>query len=108
MEANMEVILVYVTHPDRAAARAIVDRLLDARLIACANTLPIASTYRWKGAVEHAEEVVTVLKTRAALWPRVAAEIAAVHPYEVPCIVRVPAAASGPFAAWIYEETCEA
>ena len=104
----MEFLFLYVTHPDRETATRIVDTLLEARLIACANTVPITSAYWWQGRIERAQEVVTIMKTRSTLRARVEEAITAAHPYEVPCIVSMAAEASEPFGAWIQDETREA
>jgi periplasmic divalent cation tolerance protein len=101
----VNLVLGYITHESREAARRVVDHLLEKRLIACANLVPIESVYRWKGRLEHAEEVVSVVKTRPEHWERVKAEIAAVHPYEVPCILKLAAEANEPFRAWVEDET---
>lgn len=99
-------VMAYVTAPDRAAARAIVRRVLDARLAACANLVPIESEYWWRGAREHAREVLVIFKTRRALVPRLEAAVRAVHPYEVPCLVTYAMdAGSAPYLAWIDRET---
>lgn len=79
---------VWVNCPDREAADRIADACVEARLAACANVLaPIGSVYRWKGAIERAEEVPLVLKTRAELFDEIALAVKRLHPYEVPSIV---------------------
>ncbi len=76
-----------VACPDAATARSIADFLLARRLIACAQLWgPVESRYRWQGALESAEEVLLVLKTRRAAFEEVAAAIRALHPYETPAI----------------------
>ena len=101
----MPLILVYITHPDKETARRVVDHLLTERLIACANLLPIESAYWWQGAIEHAEETVTICKTNEEHWEAVRDEVAKMHPYDVPCIVRIGAEANQAFSAWIDTET---
>lgn len=78
---------VYVTCPDRDVARRIARHLLDERLVACANLLPIESLYRWQGAIEEGAEVAMFLKTRRENVDAVVAAVREAHPYEVPCVV---------------------
>ena len=42
------------------------------------------STYRWQGAVEHADEVLLLIKTTRVRMPAVQERIVALHPYELP------------------------
>ena len=46
--------------------------------------------YRWKGAVEAADECVLVIKSRRDLVAGIAEEFAGMHPYEVPELVALP------------------
>ena len=63
-----EVVIVYTTYPSLVEAEAAGRRLVEEKLAACVNILPqMVSIYRWKGAVERADEVVMLVKTRAAL-----------------------------------------
>ena len=100
---------VWVNCPDRETAERIAEACVAARLAACANLLaPVSSIYRWKGAVERAEEVPLLLKTRAALFDRLAARVKALHHYEVPSIVATALPqAEAAYAAWLVEETRE-
>jgi periplasmic divalent cation tolerance protein len=99
--------LVYVTCPDFNVAEAIARALLEARLIACANLLPTAtSVYRWKGAIESAAEVILIAKTTEALSSVVMNSVKALHPYETPAILCLaPEAVDPAFAAWVMSET---
>ena len=61
-----EVVVLLVTAPDAETGRRIARALVEERLAACVNVLPgVHSIYRWKGAVEEADEVMLVVKTRA-------------------------------------------
>ncbi len=98
---------VLITCPDRTTAETIGRACVSERLAACANVgSPILSVYRWKGAVEEAEEVPLVLKTRAALFEKLSARVRPLHPYDVPCIVAMDLVQVDPvYAAWLDEET---
>lgn len=103
----MTFIDVLITCPDRASAEAIARACIDERLAACANIGdPVTSIYRWKGAVETADEVTLLLKTRADLFDRLGARAKAMHPYDVPCIIATePIAVEPAYAAWLKAET---
>src|SRR5206468_10600818 len=82
--------MAYVTAPDRATARDIARAVLDRRLAACANLWPVESVYRWHGKRQETNEFVIVIKTRAALLPKLIGVVRRLHPSEVPCIVSYP------------------
>ncbi|MFO1105393.1 MAG: divalent-cation tolerance protein CutA [Amaricoccus sp.] len=98
---------IHIPCPDRATAEAIAQALLERRLVACANIGgPMASLYRWNGAIERAEEVPLALKTRSELFEAVAEAAAALHPYDLPAIHAVEAvAATDAYFSWILSET---
>ena len=77
--------------------------LVEERLAACCQVLPaIRSTYLWEGAVEQADEVLLLAKTRADLFDRLAARVTQLHPYDVPEVVAVPLThLSSPYAVWL-------
>ncbi len=102
----MPFILIYTTYKDQTSADLIVDKLLDDKLIACANFFPITSRYHWKGKIENSNEIVAILKTRTELWEPVKAFIEQHHEYETPCIIRLAeVAANDSYASWIQTET---
>lgn len=66
-------------------------RLVEERLVACAQVLgPVSTTYRWKGQVERAQEWYCHLKTTLERLPALQARIRELHPYDVPEIIAVP------------------
>lgn len=103
-------LVVLTSLPDAAAARALASRLVELRLAACVNILaPCRSVYRWQDAVEDAEEVPLLIKTTAARYPALEAEIRDRHPYELPEIVAVPLVRGLPaYLDWIVAETTPA
>ncbi|MFC5302161.1 divalent-cation tolerance protein CutA [Azospira restricta] len=100
-------LLVFTNCPDPASAEALAAALVELRLAACANVLaPCRSVYRWQGQVEQADEVPLLVKTTAARYAALEAEIRARHPYELPEIVAVPIAAGLPaYLQWLADET---
>ena len=100
-------LVFYCTHPDEATAQRISNALLDARLVACANIFPISSAYWWNDAIAREGEWVSLFKTRLSLENNVEQAISAIHPYEVPCIVRYEARANDAYVRWIEESTVQ-
>lgn len=83
-------ILILTTTESDAQARKIAEALVERRLAACVNILPrIQSVYRWKGAVETAEEHLLIVKTSNALAEQVRAAIKEMHSYELPEIIAI-------------------
>lgn len=72
-------------------AERIARKLVEDRLAACVNVIPgLKSVYRWKGAVEHADEHLLVVKTARGLFQRVRDQIEAMHSYSVPEAIALP------------------
>jgi periplasmic divalent cation tolerance protein len=96
-------VIAFCTCPDAATASRIADALVGERLAACVSRLPgVQSVYRWRGAVERADEVQLLIKTEAARMPALAERIVALHPYELPEVVAVEVAAGLPaYLEWI-------
>jgi len=99
-------IQVVTTTEHKEDAERIARTLVEARLAACVQVLgPITSTYRWKGAIETAQEWQCVAKSRDHLFARIDEAIRGVHPYEVPEILAVPiTAGSQAYLEWLGRE----
>jgi periplasmic divalent cation tolerance protein len=93
--------------PDRDSAGRIARLLVEQRLAACVNILnACTSIYRWQGAVETADEVPLLIKTRAGLFEAVERLIRQHHPYELPEILAVGVdAGSADYVEWVAGET---
>lgn len=100
-------VVVLSTAGSRDEAERIARALVDERLAACVNVIgPITSIYRWKGAVERADEMLLVVKTRRALTARVATRIRALHSYDLPEAIVLPIdGGAADYLAWIASET---
>jgi periplasmic divalent cation tolerance protein len=98
-----EVCVVLVTAPTVELAATIGRTLVDEGLIACANLVPgVRSIYRWQGKVCDEAEVLLVLKTRSDGFEAVRARVVALHPYDVPEVVKLDVAdGHAPYLAWV-------
>jgi periplasmic divalent cation tolerance protein len=95
--------LVLTTCPSRRAADRIALTLVEERLAACVNIVPIArSVYRWRGRIESAREFLLVVKSLRRAYPRLEKRLRALHPYELPEVVAVPIRSGfRSYLAWI-------
>jgi periplasmic divalent cation tolerance protein len=97
-------ILVLVTCGSRKEARKIARVLVGQRLAACVSEIgvPVASTYRWKGKVESANEFLLLIKTSKRRFAAVRDAVHKLHSYGVPEIIALPiAAGSRAYLDWI-------
>ena len=99
-------VTVFVTAPPDKAEH-IARPLVEEHLAACANIIPaVRSIYSWKGEICIDDEVLLVLKTRAALVEALRARIVELHPYDVPEVIALEITAGhGPYLDWIGENT---
>ena len=101
-DERAEHVVVMTTTDDPEEVAALAHGLVEARLAACVQAMPIASTYRWEGAVETADERLLLVKTRADQVPVVKAFLAERHSYDTPECVVVPVIDGLPaYLAWL-------
>ena len=87
----MSVVSVYAVFANAEEAERIGRAVIEERLAACINILsPVRSIYRWQGRIETADEVAAILKTHHWNSDALIERIAALHSYDVPCIVTWP------------------
>lgn len=101
----MKFIVIYITHKNLKEAKRVANHLIKQRLVACANYFPIESAYWWKGKIVNAKEVVSIVKTRTENWNKAKKEVEKIHPYSVPCIMKIEVEANKKYVDWIHEET---
>lgn len=101
--------LCLTTAPDAGAAEDLVQRLIEERLIACANLLPgLTSLYRWKGEIAREAEVLVLMKTPRTLVDRLMQRVSELHPYEVPEFLTFSVdEGSSAYCRWVVQETTE-
>ena len=86
--------------------RRIARKLVEGRLAACVSVMPQArSVYRWKGAIEEADECMLVIKSSRALFGRLCVELEKAHSYEVPEVVALQVVEGAPnYMNWLTGE----
>ncbi|MGV8118398.1 MAG: divalent-cation tolerance protein CutA [Candidatus Xenobiia bacterium LiM19] len=83
--------VVYVTCSTKEEARKVAMPLVEKRLAACVNTVPLVeSLYWWEGKLETAEEVLLIIKTKEKILDSLILEVKKNHSYTVPEIVALP------------------
>ncbi len=106
MQEPTDAVVVYVTAPSAEEARTLARALVEERLAACVNLLPVESVYRWQGQLEEASEILLVVKTCHGRLDALAARVRALHSYTVPEIIALPLLAGWPpYLQWLEEET---
>lgn len=100
-------LICFCTCPDADSAGRIAETLVAERLAACVNVLPgLRSVYRWKGAVERADEALLLIKTQADRFQPLQDRLQELHPYELPELVAVETDSGLPATLrWIADET---
>lgn len=80
--------LILSTFPNKEEARKLGQELLNKKLIACYNLVPVESAYWWKGKIEEANEVLMIMKTSKS-FEQVEKFILVHHSYDVPEIIAI-------------------
>ncbi len=101
------VCVVLVTAPSQEKAAELAHALVGEKLAACVNIVPgLRSIYRWEGAVEDAAEVLMLCKTTADRFDALHQRVLALHPYQVPEVVKLDVSAGHlPYLDWVRDST---
>lgn len=98
--------VVQTTLSSEADAAALARAIVQARLGACVQLLPLRSFYVWQDQPQDAAEWLLNIKTRTALYPALEAFLRTHHPYDTPEIVCLPiTAGSAAYLDWVDERT---
>ena len=86
MKSSKKIYLVEVTFPNKEVTVKISKRLLNEKLVACANYFPIESMFWWEGTISKEKEWMAIYKTAYSNLKKVERVIEEMHPYRVPVI----------------------
>ena len=78
----------YITASNRKEAELIAKKLLDKKLIACANVISNVNSYFvWKNKVQNSKEIIICGKTTSKNQTKIIKAVKSIHSYSVPCII---------------------
>ena len=78
----------YITAPNAKEAKQISKKLLDKKLIACANVISNVSSYfRWKNKVQNSKEIIICGKTTSRNEIKIINEVKKMHSFSAPCVI---------------------
>ena len=102
-----QILLVISTFPDADLAARVAEKLVTAKLAACANiTAPVRSIYPWEGKIEKSDETMVFFKTTQGRYGALEEKLRALHPYDVPEIVSLRLSDGLPdYLQWV-ERSC--
>jgi periplasmic divalent cation tolerance protein len=105
--SEQEILLVFTSLPNRADAERIAKELVTDGLAACVNIMAeCTSIYRWKGKIEHTDEIQLLIKTTRINYSKLEGLLRSKHPYEVPEIIALPVSEGLPeYLNWVVQET---
>ena len=84
-------IVILVTAKNVREANKIASKLIEGKLIACANVVKgISSIFRWQGKVDKAKETLLILKSKKSCFPKIVKMVKKYHSYDVPEIIALP------------------
>ena len=100
-----ELVLLYIPVPDQECGLSLARELVGAKLAACANLLaPGTSVYEWEGTLCESTEQFLLLKTTPEHADACQQQVLNSHPYNCPCVLRLPAHANPAFGEWVSEQ----
>jgi periplasmic divalent cation tolerance protein len=102
-----QVLVILVTTANQKEAVRIGEKVVEAKLAACANIIPgIRSIYRWKGKVVKGQEVLLLLKSTKQRYCALERAIKAMHTYETPEIIALSVKEGFyQYIGWVHTET---
>jgi periplasmic divalent cation tolerance protein len=99
-------VIILSTFPNEEAAADVANKVVSLKLCACVNFTEIRSIYSWRGQIQDQPEFIALFKTTAKAAKKLKAEIAKLHPYEVPEIVELKMSdISKSYLSWLAEST---
>ena len=108
MNHKSEFAVVMTAVASEADAKGLAGKIVQERLAACVQCVPIHSTYRWEGKIESAEEHLLLAKTTSALTDKLVAFITSAHSYELPEIIVTPITGGlDRYLDWVKDETSD-
>ena len=97
-------VVVLVACDAHDEARTLARTLVEERLAACAQVLPIESFYLWDGKLHDNHEHLILLKTTTAHYHALERRVLELHSYRVPEVIALPVTVGfGGYLEWVEE-----
>lgn len=98
--------LITTTFPDSKGAKKVIAHLLESKLAACIQMMPIQSFYRWEGKLCEEQEQLLLFKTKRECYEAIETLLKEYHPYDVPQLIAFPIEKGlSAYLSWIEENT---
>jgi periplasmic divalent cation tolerance protein len=96
---------LWLTVGSKQEADKIATVLLNMHLVACVRQIPVSSDFWWQGKIDHSDETLLQMESRADLFAKVEAEIAKLHKYDTFVLEATPVEKiSNKAADWLEKE----
>ena len=99
----MKIIQIFLNASSREELDTITESLLTKKLIACADTFPVESSYWWKGKIAREKRWQAIAFTRADKKSGIIELVEKSHSDEVPAIIFLPIEMNKKCSDWIGE-----
>lgn len=83
-------LVVLITAKDKPEARRIARKLLQKKLAACVNFVPVESMFIWDDELQEEDEVLMIVKTKTDAFDELASTVKITHSYDTPEIIGAP------------------
>ena len=99
------IVIALSTCPDEEAAKGIAQVLVQERLATCVNRVAgVRSTYFWDGRLQDDGEILLIIKTTQARLGELESRLKALHPYDLPELIAIPAVGGNEaYLCWVRE-----
>ena len=78
----------YIIAPNKIEAKCITKKLLEKKIIACANIISnVTSYFVWKNKIQNSKEIIICGKTMSKNQKKIIQVVKSLHSYKVPCII---------------------
>ena len=78
----------YIIVSNKKEAEKIATKLLDKKLIACANVISNVNSYFvWKNKIQNSKEIIICGKTTSTNQKKIIQAVKSLHSYSVPCVI---------------------
>lgn len=94
-----------LTCVDETEAKVIAEELVNSRHAACVKTMPVRSTFRWEGKIQHTPEVLLLIESTDEAFESIDATVKKLHSYDQYVLnqVDIPRSNDGVYD-WIKED----